>query len=151
MANWLNNFLENILSRSSYNNYYIFNDIVSFSTTYTLFEIVKIKKTIDNIRQDDLVIIIIQDNKKDYKKYYEEFSKLTLLCSENTFIVNSGKESIFDTGLYKELMSLGYNLIAKSKESNSFLYIYAYNISKYKILPEWLNSDNWANPDLWEK
>ena len=44
-----------------------------------------------------------------------------------------------------------HNLIAKSKDSNSFLCIYAYNISKYKILPDWLNSDNWANPKLWEK
>ena len=24
-------------------------------------------------------------------------------------------------------------------------------LSKYKILPDWLNSDNWANPKLWEK
>ena len=53
--------------------------------------------------------------------------------------------------LIKELISLGYNLIAKNKDSNSFLCIYAYNISKYKILPDWLNSDNWANPKLWEK
>ena len=151
MVNLLNNFLENILSKSNYNDYYIFNDLIDISKKYTSLDIEEIKNKINIIQQNDLVIIITQDFHKDYKKYYEDFSKLTLLCNENTFIVNYGKASIFDAELHVELMSLGYNLIANNKDNNSFLYIYAYNISKYKILPEWLNSDNWANPELWKK
>ena len=48
-------------------------------------------------------------------------------------------------------MSLGFNLLTKFQENDSFLFFYAYNISKYKFIPDWLNNQNWANPKLWKK
>ena len=29
--------------------------------------------------------------------------------------------------------------------------LFKYNIKDYKKTPDWLNSDNWANPEMWEK
>lgn len=29
--------------------------------------------------------------------------------------------------------------------------LFKYNINDYKKTPDWLNSDNWANPEMWEK
>ena len=29
--------------------------------------------------------------------------------------------------------------------------LFKYNINTYKKTPNWLNSDNWANPNLWDK
>ncbi len=29
--------------------------------------------------------------------------------------------------------------------------LFKYNINDYKKTPDWLNSDNWANPKMWEK
>ena len=34
--------------------------------------------------------------------------------------------------------------------SKSFA-LFKYSISSYKRTPDWLNADNWANPDLWGK
>ena len=48
-------------------------------------------------------------------------------------------------------MSLCFNAILKLKENDLFYIFYAYNISNYKMTPDWLNSENWANPELWEK
>ena len=151
MANLVNKFIKNIQNNINYKKLYIFNDIENQSLKCPILKLEEIKNKINIIQQEDLIVIIISDNVKDYDMYFEEFSKLTLMCSENTFVINYGEESIFDSELYKELISLGYNLIAKNEDNNTFLYIYAYNISRYKILPDWLNSDNWANPKLWEK
>ena len=49
------------------------------------------------------------------------------------------------------LMSLGFKMIFKLDENNLFYFFYTYSISSYKNIPDWLNSDNWANPELWEK
>ena len=29
--------------------------------------------------------------------------------------------------------------------------LFKYNINDYKKTPDWLNSDNWANPEMWDK
>ena len=151
MANLVNKFIQKILNDTNHKNCYIFNDIENSSFDYPMLKLEEIKDKINIIQQEDLIFILISDAIKSYDEYFGDFSRLTLLCSENTFVLNYGEESILDSELYKELISLGYNLITKRKDSNSFLCIYAYNISKYKILPDWLNSDNWANPKLWEK
>ena len=36
-------------------------------------------------------------------------------------------------------------------QANDKAVIFIYDITKYKENPDWLNSDNWANPELWEK
>ena len=48
-------------------------------------------------------------------------------------------------------MSLGFQARRQIQQNNIFFVFYIYNISSYKKSPDWLNSDNWANPELWEK
>lgn len=47
------------------------------------------------------------------------------------------------------MISHGYRYFGNT--SNDKAVIFIYDISKYKETPDWLNSDNWANPELWEK
>jgi hypothetical protein len=50
----------------------------------------------------------------------------------------------------KEIMiSHGYKYFGNTTNDKTVIFIY--DISKYKENPDWLNSDNWANPELWEK
>ena len=51
---------------------------------------------------------------------------------------------------YKKLLvSYGYKY--HEIDDNDKMNLFIYDISEYKDNPDWLNSDNWANPDLWDK
>ena len=151
MEKQIKDFLDVVLNNAKYNKCYIINDleIDVEGENNTCFQ--EIFKKSELVQQDDIVMMITNDSKKSYEEYYEVFSKLTLLCNENTFLINKGKKSFISSSLYKELMSLGFNLLTKFQENDSFLFFYAYNISKYKFIPDWLNNQNWANPKLWKK
>ena len=60
-------------------------------------------------------------------------------------------ENYLDSKLHKTVMSLGFQARRQIQQNNIFFVFYIYNISSYKKSPDWLNSDNWANPELWEK
>ena len=47
------------------------------------------------------------------------------------------------------MISHGYKYFGNTANDKAVIFIY--DISKYKENPDWLNSDNWANPELWEK
>ena len=53
--------------------------------------------------------------------------------------------------LHESLMSFGFKLLFQEEQEKIFYDIYEHNIIDYKNKPEWLNSDYWANPELWEK
>ena len=48
-------------------------------------------------------------------------------------------------------MFFGYGYKYYGPSSNNKVQIFIYDISEYKDNPDWLNSKNWANPELWEK
>ena len=48
-------------------------------------------------------------------------------------------------------MSLGFMMHSQISNDNLFYFFYVYNIGTYKKTPDWLNNENWANPELWEK
>jgi hypothetical protein len=47
------------------------------------------------------------------------------------------------------MISHGYRYFGNTTNDKAVIFIY--DISKYKENPDWLNSNNWANPELWEK
>ena len=99
-----------------------------------------------------LLIYVIDKNMKEQKKISEIISRLTLLNSENIIVISpSSSKNYSDDSFYKTLISFGYKLIIFVKEKDVFYFFYAYNISNYKDIPDWLNNENWANPELWEK
>ena len=50
-----------------------------------------------------------------------------------------------------DLLSFGMKLVNRYEFDGKPIHIYKYDISTYKRTPEWLNSKNWANPQLWNK
>ena len=79
MANLVNKFIKNIQNNINYKKLYIFNDIENQSLKCPILKLEEIKNKINIIQQEDLIVIIISDNVKDYDMYFEEFSKLTLM------------------------------------------------------------------------
>lgn len=56
-----------------------------------------------------------------------------------------------DTWQLTDFLSLGLIRVSDYhwQEQNSALF--KYSIANYKRTPDWLNADNWANPELWGK
>ena len=95
------------------------------------------------------LILSLEDDR--LKKSYDHLGKLILKFQKNFIIIRKLHKEEYITTTHNMIMSLGFNAILKLKENDLFYIFYAYNISNYKMTPDWLNSENWANPELWEK
>jgi len=50
-----------------------------------------------------------------------------------------------------DLFSFALAKVASYPLAEQEIGLFKYNINDYKKTPDWLNADNWANPDLWGK
>lgn len=101
--------------------------------------------------KENLILISLKSEKND-DSLYNSLGSLILNRNENILITNISVNSDYiESRLHKVLMSLGFKLYSKIKNHDYYFFFYTYNISTYKNKPDWLNSDNWANPELWEK
>ena len=50
-----------------------------------------------------------------------------------------------------DLFSFALSKVASYDADQPKLTLFKYNIEDYKKTPDWLNADNWANPQLWGK
>lgn len=50
-----------------------------------------------------------------------------------------------------DLFALGLQRVSEYHQNGSRYALFKYNLSEYKKTPDWLNSDNWANPEMWGK
>ncbi len=50
-----------------------------------------------------------------------------------------------------DLFSFALSKVASYDNATPPLSLFKYNIEDYKKTPDWLNADNWANPQLWGK
>ena len=101
---------------------------------------------------DNFLIISIADCIMRHEDLYQTIGKLILTFPNNILISNKVlNENYLDSKLHKTVMSLGFQARRQIQQNNIFFVFYIYNISSYKKSPDWLNSDNWANPELWEK
>jgi len=51
-----------------------------------------------------------------------------------------------------DLFSFALSKVASyTQENKADIGLFKYNINDYKKTPDWLNSDNWANPEMWGK
>ena len=96
---------------------------------------------------DDELVVIITDlenlTKSDFfKKNYGLHNIMLLITNDDKFKRNNTK--------YLN-MFFGYGYKYFGPSSNSKVQVFIYDISEYKDNPDWLNSKNWANPELWEK
>ena len=100
-----------------------------------------------NVFSDDELVVIITDleNLTDsdfFKKNYGLHNIMLLITNDDKFKKNN------NTYLN---MFFGYGYKYFGPTSNSKVQVFIYDISEYKDNPDWLNSKNWANPELWEK
>ena len=48
-----------------------------------------------------------------------------------------------------DLLAMGLKRLAIESRGDDALAIYDFNLSNYKLTPDWLNNRHWANPELW--
>ena len=121
---------EEIISKYNLGNYPVFNNIEIINPN--LFS------------EKQLFIFILKPNKLN--KIF--FTKLNMLNNTLLIIINNNDLKTNDTHYKKLLISYGYKY---QKVNDNKIKVFIYDISEYKDNPDWLNSENWANPDLWEK
>ena len=94
----------------------------------------------------ELLVIIMNYSNLNDGSIFENISginNIMLLVNNNTEFTESDLK-------YKNiLIGYGYKYFGLSEDNKADVFIY--DISEYKDEPDWLNSDNWANPELWEK
>jgi len=119
-----------IISKYNLKNYPVFNSIDIINTN--LFS------------EKQLYVFILEPNKLN--KIF--FNKINMLNNTLLIIINNNDFNANDTYYRKLLISYGYKY---QKINDAKIKVFIYDISEYKDNPDWLNSENWANPDLWEK
>ena len=100
-----------------------------------------------NIFSDDELLVIIMDysklNDRDIFENLSGINNIMLLVINDTELLESNLKYI------NILIGYGYKYFGLAEDNRVDVFIY--DISEYKDEPDWLNSDNWANPELWEK
>ena len=74
-------------------------------------------------------------------------SRLRDIYSRHLLLLTSIGDA-HDEWQHKELLAYGLNEL---NHYNDGTYLFEYNILNYKQTPDWLNSNDWANPKLWNK
>ena len=100
-----------------------------------------------NVFSEDELVVIITDlesltNSDFLKKNYGLQNIMLLITDDDKFKKNNTK-------YLNMFFGYGYKYFGPSR--NTKVEVFIYDISEYKDNPDWLNSKNWANPELWEK
>ena len=99
--------------------------------------------------QGNSLILFLKD--ETLIRSYDHIGRMTHSFQEKFMVIRKLNTQDYITDTHNMLMSLGFKMLFELNENNLFYFFYAYNISSYKNIPDWLNSDNLANPELWEK
>ena len=127
-------------------NGYIYESLKFLNITYQyLPQLEKLEKLdSDNV----LLLLSIDENILSSDDFYRRVGSIILKYPDNFFIINKiNKADYLDNPLHKFLMSLGFKLSPQITHDDIFFLFYTYNIGNYKNSPDWLNSENWANPE----
>lgn len=74
-----------------------------------------------------------------------------VLCSQYCVCLPVSKQMSSSNWHLTDLFSFALSKVSSYQTSGSEYGLFKYNISDYKRTPDWLNSDNWANPQMWGK
>lgn len=76
-----------------------------------------------------------------------------VLCPQYCVCLPINNRMSSDSWHLTDLFSFALSKVSsyESDSPNSSLMLFKYNISDYKKTPDWLNADNWANPNMWGK
>ena len=107
----------------------------------------EIEQSID----DDSMLLMILDEEAFKLEQINTLATIKTFHQDKFIIINRYKKEKKKVDFHNTLMSFGFKLLFTDEFQKIFYDIYEYNIIDYKNKPEWLNSDYWANPELWEK
>jgi len=96
-------------------------------------------------------MLILSPTDSNIIESYNKFGNLLINSQKRIIIIRKIDTEEYITDAHNIIMSLGFILAFKTNQNNLFYLVYVYNISNYKKTPDWLNNENWANPELWEK
>ena len=100
----------------------------------------------------DVAIAVDLFEHLDKTKGMQVLSRLRdVLCSQYCVCLPLSAQSSNTTWQLTELFSFALIKVASYPSDELEYGLFKYNISDYKKTPDWLNSDNWANPNMWEK
>jgi len=94
----------------------------------------------------DLVIFIISAIQVKDKSIFKLASKHNNVV---VYVINDSYVQNNEIQCKNIFISYGYKYYGKTADDKVLIFIY--DIAEYKDNPDWLNNENWANPDLWEK
>ena len=106
--------------------------------------------SISELKSNCLLILVIE-NHDVTDKLIQQIASTRTFHQNNLIIIYKKFNSGTPDDFHESLMSFGFKLLFTEEQEKIFYDIYEYNIIDYKNKPEWLNSDYWANPELWEK
>ena len=74
-----------------------------------------------------------------------------VLCSQYCVCLPLSTKASSTRWQLTELFSFALSKVSSYQNSETTYGLFKYNINDYKKTPDWLNSDNWANPHMWGK
>ena len=140
-----------------------FNKIISISEDYNksivnslpndvyMIDIISHVDQIKDQTDNENLVILEVDERQHNQDMLLKMAKLRTYHQTNLIILIKHMGTLATNLFHETLMSYGFKHLFREKLENIFYDLYEYNIIDYKIKPEWLNSDYWANPELWKK
>ena len=74
-----------------------------------------------------------------------------VLCSQYCVCLPVSKSANSTDWHLTDLFSFALSKVSSYHSGDVEYGLFKYNINDYKRTPDWLNSDNWANPQMWGK
>lgn len=108
---------------------------------------------------DDLAVfdvVLLAEVLENLDKYQAEtlIGRLRDLHSRHLFMFVRMGQGWSDLKSYwrrNDLLAHGFSLYGRYKEDDREYHLYRFELETYKNTPEWLNSQYWANPELFDK
>ena len=94
----------------------------------------------------DLVIFIISSSQIKDKSIFKLASKYN-----NVIVYVKNDSYMLDNKTQCKNIFISYGYKYQGKTADDKVSVFIYDIAEYKDNPDWLNNENWANPELCEK
>ena len=78
-------------------------------------------------------------------------ARLRDVLSRRLYIVVDVTGTITTHWTVPELLAFGLTVDESSADDSRRWQLFSYDVSQYKLTPEWLSTKDWANPDQWGK
>ena len=100
----------------------------------------------------DVAIVVNLFEHLDKAKGMQVLSRLRdVLSSQYCVCLPVNKTGNASEWQLTDLFSFALSRVASYHQDGIEYGLFKYNIADYKKTPDWLNSDNWANPQMWGK